>query len=232
MLQRVKIRQLKKLTLRYSGIDINAFCGGNLMSKMNIGNVSSKKLLDGIIDIVETVFISVFVITMFFTFVLRMATVKGESMIPTLYPDEKVLVSSWYKNPEQGDIVIIDCKEAVVFGDGGALEYRNGLDKKIVKRIIAVEGQKIDIDFQKGFVYVDDVPLNEDYVSGLTHFDEGAFTGKYPLIIPEGYVFVLGDNRGISKDSRDKSIGLVSVDSILGEAVFIISPWKNIGFIK
>lgn len=153
-------------------------------------------------------------------------------MIPTLYPDEKVLVSSWYKNPEQGDIVIINCKEAVVFGDDGALEYRNGLDKKIVKRIIAVEGQKIDIDFQKGFVYVDDVPLNEDYVSGLTHFDEGAFTGKYPLIIPEGYVFVLGDNRGISKDSRDKSIGLVSVDSILGEAVFIISPWKNIGFIK
>ena len=52
------------------------------------------------------------------------------------------------------------------------------------------------------------------------------------MIIPEGYVFVLGDNRGISKDSRDKSIGLVSVDSILGEAVFIISPWKNIGFIK
>ncbi|MBO5383600.1 MAG: signal peptidase I [Ruminococcus sp.] len=194
--------------------------------------LTKKTVLNEILDVLETVFISAFLITMFFTFVLRMATVKGESMLPTLYPDERILVYSWDTDYSLGDIIVIDCQESVVFSDEGQLEYRNGLGKQIIKRVIATEGQVLDIDFEKGLVYVDGKPLNEPYVTGLTHFDEGAFTGKYPFKIPEGFVFVLGDNRGISRDSRDMSIGLVSVDSVIGKAVMRISPVKKFGLIS
>lgn len=191
-----------------------------------------KIIISGVSEIIETMFISAFIITMFFTFILRMATVKGESMLPTLKPDERILISSWGENYKLGDIVVIDSQEAVVFTDDGQLEYRNGLGKQIIKRVIAVGGDKLDIDFKKGLVSVNDKILNESYITGLTHFDEGAFTGKYPFTVPEGYVFVLGDNRGISKDSRDISIGLVSEESIIGKAVMKVAPLKNIGFIK
>lgn len=194
--------------------------------------LTKKAVLNSILDILETVFISAFVITMFFTFVLRMAIVKGESMVPTLYPDERILVFSWDTDYKFGDIIVIDCQESVVFSDDGQLEYRDGLGKQIIKRVIAAEGQVLDIDFEKGFVYVDGKLLNELYITGLTHVDEGAFTGKYPFRIPEGYVFVLGDNRGISRDSRDIAIGLVSEESIVGKAVMRISPMNKFGFIE
>ena len=85
--------------------------------------LTKKAVLNSILDILETVFISAFVITMFFTFVLRMAIVKGESMVPTLYPDERILVFSWDTDYKFGDIIVIDCQESVVFSDDGQLEY-------------------------------------------------------------------------------------------------------------
>ncbi len=190
-----------------------------------------KHIFDEVIGVIETTFISLFVITMFFTFVLRIATVKGDSMVPTLLSNQKLLITSWLGSPEKGDIIIIDCRESVVFSADNTLEYRDGLNKHIVKRVIACEGQKINIDFKTGNVYVDDVLLDEPYVTGLTHKDEGAFTGKYPFTVPDGYVFVMGDNRAVSRDSRDVSIGLVSKKSILGKAVFRVSPFSEFGFI-
>ncbi|MBR6669182.1 MAG: S24/S26 family peptidase, partial [Ruminococcus sp.] len=83
--------------------------------------LTKKTVLNEILDVLETVFISAFLITMFFTFVLRMATVKGESMLPTLYPDERILVYSWDTDYSLGDIIVIDCQESVVFSDDGQL---------------------------------------------------------------------------------------------------------------
>ena len=192
----------------------------------------SKIILNEIIGMIEMSFISFFVITMIFTFVLRIATIKGESMEPTLHSDERVLTSIWYRKPKNGDIVIIDCQEAVVFSEDDTLEYREGLGKHIVKRVIAVAGQKIDIDFEKGIVFIDDIAIDEPYIAGLTHNDLGAFAKNYPFTVPENYVFVMGDNRPVSRDSRDKKIGLVSEESILGEVIFRISPIENFGWIR
>lgn len=184
------------------------------------------------ISTLETFFISMFAVSMVLTYVVRIAVVNGESMQNTLMPDDKLVTSAWYGDPEVGDIVIIDADESVTLSDENTLKFSNGLNKKIVKRIIAVEGQVVNIDFERGAVYVDDVMLDESYITGLTHLDEGAFTNKYPIEVPEGYIFVLGDNRAVSKDSRSSEIGFVSIDSIVGKVILRLSPLDEFGLIK
>ena len=109
---------------------------------------------------------------------------------------------------------------------------RVGMNRLIVKRIIATEGQTVDFDFQRGIVYVDGEVYNESYISGLTHLDEGAFTDRYPITVPKGYVFVMGDNRRNSLDSRSKELGYVSVDNIEGKVLWRIYPADKLGSIK
>ena len=74
--------------------------------------------------------------------------------------------------------------------------------------------------------------IDENYITGLTHMDEGAFTGQYPVEVPEGYVFVMGDNRQISKDSRSAEIGFVAVDNITGKVLLRFSPRERFGFVE
>ena len=80
----------------------------------------------------------------------------------------------------------------------------------------------------RGIVYVDGEEYRESYISGLTHTDEGA-TGNYPVTVPEGYVFVLGDNRRNSRDSRSSELGFVDADNIIGKVLFRIAPYSDIG---
>ncbi len=185
-----------------------------------------------IISFIELIIITLFLMTMIFTYVLRIATVNGDSMKNTLISGDRLITTAFCNSPEQGDIVIIYAGDAVTLDENRNLEINRGLHKTLVKRVIAVEGQTVDIDFERGSVYVDSVMLDESYITGLTHMDEGAFTGQYPVTVPKGYVFVLGDNRQVSKDSRSSELGFVAVKNITGKVLMRISPLETFGFVK
>lgn len=185
-----------------------------------------------IISFIELIIITLFLMTMIFTYVLRIATVNGDSMKNTLISGDRLITTAFCNSPEQGDIVIIYAGDAVTLDENRNLEINKGLRKTLVKRVIAVEGQTVDIDFERGAVYVDSVMLDESYITGLTHMDEGAFTGQYPVTVPKGYVFVLGDNRQVSKDSRSSELGFVAVKNITGKVLVRISPLETFGFVK
>ena len=125
-----------------------------------------------------------------------------------------LLVSNmFYKEPKHGDVVVVS-KQA----------YDNG--KPIVKRVIATEGQTVDIDFNEGVVYVDGVAQDEPYTKTLTTLKEGTV---FPLVVEEGKVFVMGDNRNNSKDSRSTQIGQVDKREVLGKVAFILFPGTGMG---
>ena len=143
----------------------------------------------------------------------RMVIVVGGSMYDTLVNGDRLILISnvLYRNPKAGDIVVAS-KDS--FRDGEC----------IVKRVIATEGQEVDIDFTNGNVYVDGVLLEEDYIYTPTMLYEGV---SFPLVVEEGCIFVMGDNRMDSKDSRSTEIGLIDCREILGKAVFLLFPGKD-----
>ena len=142
--------------------------------------------------------------------VFRLVVVSGSSMYDTLKHGDYLLLLSntFYQEPEPGDIVVIS-KESF---DNGA---------PIVKRVIATEGQTVDIDFEEGIVYVDGDPLEEPYTYTPTNNGGGV---EFPLTVYEGFVFVLGDNRNGSRDSRYPEIGLIDEREIIGKAIFLMLP--------
>lgn len=179
-----------------------------------------KQFFGDLMDIAETAVMTVFVFLMLFAFTMRPVTVDGSSMNPTLYDGDQLLILTPLHLGNTGDIVVINDEESGLFADDDEkVVYRHsGLNMVIVKRVIAHSGQEIDIDFETGIVSVDGTPLSEPYVSALTTRNDGAFT--YPLTVPEGYVFVMGDNRPASTDSRNPAVGLVPQEQILGTAFF------------
>ena len=154
-------------------------------------------------------------ILVLFLLVFRVIVVSGDSMKMTLLDGDYLLLLSntFYHNPQYGDIVVIS-KESF---DNGA---------PIVKRVIATQGQSVDIDFENGIVYVDGTVLQEDYINNPTTNSWGP---NFPLTVEENCVFVLGDNRAVSKDSRDPEIGLIDKREILGKAIFLMMPGDDRG---
>ncbi len=149
-------------------------------------------------------------ILLLFMIVFRVVVVSGPSMQQTLqHGDCLVLLNSvFYRNPKVGDIVVATKSS-----------YKDG--EPIIKRVIATEGQTVDIDFEKGIVYVDGVALDEPYTNSPTNLYEGV---SFPLTVNENCVFVMGDNRNDSKDSRSVEIGQIDRRELLGKALFLVIP--------
>ncbi len=184
----------------------------------------AKAALFDVLDTCESVLIAMFAVLLIFTYLFSVAVVEGDSMLPTLHDADRLLLLNFAK-PETGDIVVLSSDLAYTFDENGALQSDNGLGKRIVKRLIATENQTVNIDFAAGIVYVDGTPLSEPYTSTLTTRDEGAFT--YPITVPEGFVFVLGDNRSISKDSRHPDVALIPEDDIVGKVWLRVYPFDD-----
>ena len=161
----------------------------------------------------DLVYILVFV-TILFVFALRVVSVSGPSMYPTLVDRDYVALLSnvFYSGSDiqNGDVVV-------------ALAPRFD-DEPIVKRVIATAGQTVDIDFTRGVVYVDGVALEEDYINEPTHLQFDSRGVTFPLTVEEGHVFLMGDNRNNSSDSRLAAIGQVDTRYILGKVLFVMMP--------
>ena len=152
-----------------------------------------------------------------FTFVGRIIGVDGESMMPTLHNKDMLLLQSIGYEPGQGDVVVLSKN---TFRDGAP----------IVKRIIAVGGQTVDIDYDTNTVYVDGVALDEPYI--LEPMGELPEEYATHVEVPEGCVFVMGDNRNNSTDGRSPNIGVVDERCILGRALFVLLPFQDAGVVE
>ena len=151
-------------------------------------------------------------VVLFFAFVAQMITVQGPSMQNTLYAGDKVLVlKSALCEIEAGDVVMIH-------------QYNAQLNETIIKRVIATGGQTVDIDFDTGTVYVDGVALEEDYIAERTYSAEGL---EFPVTLEEGELFVMGDNRNHSTDSRSDMLGVIDERYVVGKAIFLIFPGRT-----
>ena len=192
------------------------------------------------LDIVESIITSIFVVLLIFTFVCRPVTVDGGSMNPTLTDKDKLLMLTFMCTPEQGDIVIVDNKYGYTYKDDSQTELiqTQGLapaagedSKKIIKRVIATAGQTVDIDEEKGDVIVDGKVLEDGYVlmnpDGTKQAISAGNAFTYPLTVPEGYIFVLGDNRNNSTDSRSTFVGFVKNEDVIGEAILRFYPFGD-----
>ena len=161
-----------------------------------------------------------------FVFIGRRVGVEGDSMLPTLHWYDMIIVSDLFYTPKNSDIIVFRPESDTFSGT------------PLVKRVIALEGQTIDIDFDTGEVFIDGTVINEPYIRELTN-RRLDFNG--PVTVPEGHIFVMGDNRNHSSDSRDSRISFVDTRYILGKVLFLLMPggdksnprdWSRIGFIN
>lgn len=156
---------------------------------------------------VEWLITTMVCVMLIFTFVGRTVGVDGESMVPTLQNGDSLVTTRLTGAPKPGDLV--------------AVTKLTAINRPLIKRVIAVEGQTIDIDFEAGVVSIDGVPLDEPYIDEPTY--EG-FDMTFPQTVPEGCVFIMGDNRNNSWDSRASQLGMVDQRHILGKVVFRMFP--------
>ncbi|MBQ8623560.1 MAG: signal peptidase I [Oscillospiraceae bacterium] len=177
--------------------------------------VKKTNFLDEFLDWLKSLAITFIFVVLIFTFVCRTAVVSGDSMSNTLHDKDFLILWSLFYQPKNGDIISANCE---------------GLNEVIVKRVIACEGQTVDIDFSTGSVYVDGVLLDEPYIKNLTINDEFGF--DYPITVPEGKYFVMGDNRQGSRDSRHPAVKFVDREDILGKVVLRVFPFEKFGTVE
>lgn len=178
-------------------------------------NVKTSAVGD-IYDWIEVFAVSVAIVVLMLTFIMRIATVRGNSMIETLHNGDVLIISDILYTPTQGDIVVIQQNDSV-------------FDEPIVKRIIAKGGQTIVFDFASWSVTVDGVKLNEEYVNRVAGaMDSDSLSGN-TVVVPEGYMFVMGDNRNGSTDSRSTAVGFVRENEVIGKVIIRLFPLGQLG---
>ncbi len=171
--------------------------------------------ISGLFDWVSAFLFALIIVVLVMTFCFRLVDVDGSSMLETLQDGNKVIVTGLNYEPQVGDIIVIS--------------HGAELDKALVKRVIAVGGQTVDINSETGEVMVDGFVIDEPYINGKTTQNGDM---EFPLEVREGTVFVMGDNRPISKDSRTVEVGLIETDSIIGKVQFRIYPFDEFGKVE
>lgn len=177
-------------------------------------------LFDEILDWVESFVFAIFIVMLVFIFLFRTVVVDGNSMNNTLKDSERLILTHFNYKPQSGDIIVANCP---------------GLNKTIIKRCIAVEGDTVVIDYADNSVAVNGEKLKEDYIAEpmqlLDYFDKTYMTSEtsFEYHVPKGCIFALGDNRNDSRDSRDSAVGFISCDDVLGKAVLRFFPFKSFG---
>lgn len=155
--------------------------------------------------------------------VFRFVAVNGSSMESTLMDGERLLSSNVFYTPKSGDIIIFTV-------DGLRFSGYSDRNYPLVKRIIAVEGEEVELDFDEGTVKVNGQLLDEPYASPMHNSEDMQQQTKF--IVPENTVFVMGDNREVSMDSRSSVVGFVDTRSIIGHVLLRFSPLNKFGFVK
>ncbi len=177
-------------------------------------------LVKYILDWIEEMVQGLVVIALVFTFLFRLVTVTGTSMVPNYQNGDVILITDYLATPKQGDVVVLS----------------GVLSEPIIKRVIAVENQTVDFDPETKSVVVNNCPVDDKNFGievGITDLPDTNYPLlDFPQTVPEGCVFVLGDNRPISEDSRYQAVGMVDCRHILGKALFRILPLKDIGPVK
>lgn len=213
-----------KETLNNDDIELSAELNPDIYFKDKSENIKdnqfitmkSEGAISGFFDWIRCIIFAISIVVICLTFVFRLVDVDGTSMESTLESKDKVIVTNLFYTPKDGDIVVIS---------HGA-EYT----KPIIKRVIATEGQTIKLDYENDRIIVDGVVLDEPYINDST------FAGNYgdydiPEVIPAGKVFVMGDNRRVSLDSRRTEIGLIGVENVIGKAQFVAFPFNDFGYL-
>lgn len=168
-----------------------------------------------IYEAAESIIVAFVIIAVLILFCFRAVSVDGGSMLPNLEDGDRIITTNFFYTPENGDIVVVD--------------KNTNYGKPLIKRVIAAAGDKIFVDYSTGDVYVNDEKLSENYIYEKIRVQDKE---NIDMIVPKGYLFVMGDNRNDSLDSRDSAIGLINEKNILGKALFQIYPISDIGVVK
>ncbi|MDR0914904.1 MAG: signal peptidase I [Oscillospiraceae bacterium] len=181
----------------------------DIIKEKEQGLLNNSKASAGVYDWYSSLLLAIVAVVLLLTFCFRLVNVSGTSMEATLLNSDKVFVSNLFFTPKTGDVVIIS--------------HAQHYSEPLVKRVIATEGQSLKIDFENQKVTVDGVVIDEPYVFSPMMPEDG----EIPSIIPPGKLFVMGDNRAASNDSRSSQIGLIDENDILGKAYFVLFPFNR-----
>ncbi len=167
-------------------------------------------------DWIKSVVFALVIVIFCLNFFFRLVDVKGSSMEQTLQTGDKLIVTNFNYTPKPNDVVVIS----------HGREY----NEPIVKRVIATAGQTLKLDYDNDRIIVDGIVIDEPYLDVSTFCNVEA-DYEIPEVIPDGMIFVMGDNRGVSMDSRDSRIGLINVDNVIGKAQFVVYPFSEFKYL-